>query len=68
MLWAYKIFDIIFLDWFLLTKTHFYQHYFPETRDCKSFKQYGFNKKQQIMKLILFQFIALIFAGIATLF
>ena len=26
-----KAFDIIALDWYLLTKTHFFQHYFPET-------------------------------------
>lgn len=26
-----KAFDIIALDWFLLTKTRFFRHYFPET-------------------------------------
>ena len=66
MQYLLKAFDIIFLDWFLLTKAHFYQHYFPETEACAGYHQFGFNRKQQIGKLVLFPFIALLLAWICT--
>ena len=66
MLYLLKAFDIIFLDWFLLTKAHFYQHYFPETEGCAGYHQFGFNRKQQIGKLVVFPFIALLLAWICT--
>ena len=64
MLYLLKAFDIIFLDWFLLTKAHFYQHYFPETEGCAGYRQFGFNRKQQIGKIVLFPLIALLLARI----
>ena len=67
MLYLLKAFDIIFLDWFLLTRSHFYQHYYPETEGCVSYRQFGFNRKQQIGKIVLFPFVALLLAWICTL-
>ena len=43
-----KVFDIVCLDYFLLTKTYFFQHYFPETEGCEGWKKFGYNRKQQI--------------------
>ena len=37
MLYLLKAFDIICLDWFLLTKSHFFQHYDPETEGCAGY-------------------------------
>ena len=68
ILYLLKAFDIIFLDFFLLTKSHFYQHYYPETEGCAGYRQFGFNRKQQIGKILLFPFVALLFAWICTLF
>ncbi|MCM1326165.1 MAG: hypothetical protein NC094_02500 [Bacteroidales bacterium] len=68
MLYLLKAFDIIFFDWFLLTKSHFFQHYYPETEGCAGYHQFGFNRKEQLMKLILFPFVALLLAWICTLF
>lgn len=68
MLYLLKAFDIIFFDWFLLTKSHFFQHYYPETEGCAGYHQFGFNRKEQITKLILFPFAALLLAWICTLF
>ena len=48
-----KAFDIIFLDYFLLTKTHFFQHYFPETEGCKGWKEFGYNRSQQLCQCIM---------------
>ena len=68
MLYLLKAFDIIFLDWFLLTKSHFFQHYYPETEGCAGYHQFGFNRKQQIGKLVLFPFGALLLAWICMFF
>ena len=27
--------DIVFFDWFILTRTRFFQHFFPETEGCR---------------------------------
>ncbi len=42
-----KAFDIGALDYFLLTKTHFFQHHFPETEGCAGWQDFGYNRKQQ---------------------
>ena len=68
MLYLMKAFDIIFLDWFLLTKAHFYQHYFPETEGCAGYHQFGFNRREQLAQIVRFPFIALLLAWICTLF
>ena len=67
MLWLMKAFDIIFIDYYILSKSHFFQHYFPETEGCAGYKQFGFNRKEQLGQIILFPFIALILAFICTL-
>lgn len=48
-----KAFDIGALDYYLLTKTHFFQHYFPETEGCTGWQDFGYNRKQQIMQSIM---------------
>ena len=68
MLYLEKAFDIIFLDWFLLTKVHFYQHYFPETEGCAGYHQFGFNRKEQLRGILLFPFIAALLAWVCTWF
>ena len=68
MLYLYKAFDMVCFDWLLLTKSHFFQHYYPEIEGCESLEKYGFNLKSQIAKLIAFPFISLLAAWICTLF
>ncbi len=67
MLWLMKAFDIIFIDYYILSKSHFFQHYFPETEGCAGYNQFGFNRKEQLSQIILFPFIALVLAFISTL-
>lgn len=67
MLYLLKAFDIICLDWFLLTKSHFFQHYYPETENCAGYHQFGFNRKEQLMRIILFPFVSLLLAWVCTL-
>ena len=48
-----KAFDILALDWFLLTKTHFFQHYLPETEDCAGWQDFGYNRRQQSRQCVM---------------
>ena len=66
--YIYKAFDIICLDWLLLTKLHFFQHYYPETTGCEGYRNFGFNRKSQLAKIILFPFVSLIASLICRMF
>jgi len=68
ILYIWKAFDIICLDWLLLTKSHFFQHFYPETEGCAGYHQFGFNRKGQIIRIIVFPFVAAALAGICMLF
>lgn len=48
-----KAFDIIALDWFLLTKTRFFQRYFPETEGCAGWQDFGYNRRQQARQCVM---------------
>jgi len=62
-----KVFDIVCLDYVLLTKTHFFQHYFPETEGCIGWKRFGYNRKQQTKQCVSIVIMSLIVAFICTL-
>ena len=61
ILTMYKAYDMIFFDWFLLCKFHFFQHFFPETEPALNGRKYGFNIKSQLLKLLV------IFPGVSAL-
>lgn len=62
-----KAFDILALDWFLLTKTHFFQHYFPETEGCAGWQDFGYNRRQQARQCVMIVIGSAITACIFTL-
>ena len=66
ILYLLKAFDIIALDWYLLTTSHFFQHYYPETEGCKGYHSFGFNWKGQLTRIIIFPFLSLLAAYICT--
>lgn len=66
MLYLWKAFDIICLDWLLLTKSHFFQHYYPETEGCEGYRQFGFNRKEQLVRLAVFPLVAALMALVAV--
>ncbi|MBQ6293917.1 MAG: hypothetical protein IJK77_08625 [Lachnospiraceae bacterium] len=66
MLYLWKAFDIICLDWLLLTRSHFFQRYYPETEGCAGYHQFGFNRKEQITRVVMFPFVAALMAGLAV--
>ena len=62
-----KAFDILALDWFLLTKTHFFQHYFPETEGCAGWQDFGYNRKQQMRQCVMIVLGSAVMAWVFTL-
>jgi hypothetical protein len=62
MLYLWKAFDIVCLDWLLLTKSHFFQHFYPETEGCAGYHSFGFNRKEQLIRLAVFPFAAALMA------
>ena len=69
ILTIYKAYDMIFFDWFLLCKFHFFQHYFPETAPALNGRKYGFNIKSQLLKLlVIFPAMSALAAWICSLF
>lgn len=71
MLEGYKIWDMLFLDNYLLTKSNFFKHYYPETEGCESLKKSGchlYNFKEQILKLlVVFPLVSLAIAELCVL-
>lgn len=62
------VWDMLFLDNYLLTKSNFYQHYYPEIGEYKSLKEFGFNFKEQLLKLLVtFPAISLVIVGLCVL-
>ncbi len=62
MLYLWKAFDIVCLDWLLLTKLRFFQHFYPETEGCAGYNHFGFNRKEQLIRLAVFPFAATLMA------
>ena len=62
-----KAFDIICLDYVLLTKTHFFQHYFPETEGCAGWQDFGYNRRQQDGQCVMILIGSALAAGVFTL-
>jgi len=62
MLYLWKTFDIVCLDWLLLTKSHFFQRFYPETEGCAGYHSFGFNRREQLIRLAVFPFAAALIA------
>lgn len=68
ILYGEKLFDIVCLDYILITKTRFFQHYWPETEGCEGYHQFGYNRKEQLVRLVSYPFVCALLAWICTLF
>ena len=49
----YKVYDMIFFDWFLLCRSHFFQYYGPEVAPVYNCRKYGYNLKSQLLKILV---------------
>lgn len=63
-----KAFDIIALDYILITKTQFFQHSIPETKGCDGCHSFGYNRKEQLTRILTLPSAALLTARVCTLF
>ena len=69
ILTIYKAYDMIFFDYFLLCRFHFFQHYFPETAPALDGRKYGFNIRSQLVKLlVIFPAVSALAAWVCTRF
>ncbi len=66
---VYKLYDMIFFDYFLLCKFRFFQYYFPEVEEVYKNRKYGFNIRSQLLKLlVIFPAASALAAWVCTLF
>ena len=61
-MYGYKVFDILVQDRYIVIKRKYYLRFFPETAGCKSWNDPGFNKSNQMKRLIAFPFVCAIMA------
>ena len=65
----YKLYDMVFFDWFLLCRFRFFQFYYPEVAGVYNGRKYGYNLKSQLLKLlVIFPAASALAAWICTLF
>ena len=65
----YKVYDMIFFDWFLLCRFRFFQHYYPEVAPVYDGRKYGYNIKSQLLKLfVIFPAVSALAAWVCTRF
>lgn len=63
-LYGYKIFDILVQDQYIVIKKKYFLRFFPETADCRSWNDTGFNRSNQMKRLIAFPFVCALLAWI----
>lgn len=67
LLYVMKAFDIIVQDQWLVMTLGYFKKIFPETADCVSWKNRGFNNKNHIIRIIAYPFLCMITAGVFML-
>ena len=65
----YKVYVMLFFDWFLLGRFNFFQYYYPEVESVYNGRKYGYNIKSQLLKLlVIFPAASALAAWICTMF
>ncbi len=54
MLYAMEIYDILFFDWYLLCRSNFFIHFYPELANVDRSHFFGYNKKAHIVHFIVY--------------
>lgn len=52
MSYGVELFRIIAIDFFLMSKSDFFQRRLPETADCEGYKDFGYNRDRQLRGVI----------------
>ena len=54
ILYLMELYDILFFDWYLLCRSNFFPHFYPELKGVVGPHMFGYNKKQHITHFILY--------------
>lgn len=68
MLYCMEIYDIFFFDWFLLCRSNFFPHFYPELKGIVGPHMFGYNRKTHIVHFGIYIPICAAAAWICTLF
>ena len=66
-MYGYKLFDILVQDQYIVITRKYYVQFYPETKECKSWDNRGFNTKNQLIRLIAFPFVCALMAWITLI-
>ena len=68
MLYCMEIYDILFFDWFLLCRSTFFPHFYPELKGIVGPHMFGYNKKTHILHFLIYIPVCVVVSLICTLF
>ena len=68
MLWGLEAYDILFFEFFLLCRSRFFIHYFPEVEKHLGPHLFGYNRKSHIAAALIIPPACLLLSWICTLF
>lgn len=68
MLYIMEVYDICFFDWYLLCRSNFFPHFYPELKGIVGPQQFGYNKKTHIIHFIIYIPASAVLAWVCTLF
>lgn len=67
ILYVYKAYDMICFDFLLMTRSNFFEHYYPELEGVEAYNKYGYNLKSQITRIIVYPLVCAFIAWICTM-
>ena len=67
MLWGLKAYDILFFDYYLLCRSNFFPHYYPEVKELYGPEIFGYNWKSHLVQALLMLAGSFVLAWICTL-
>lgn len=68
MLVALEAYDVVFFDFFLLCRSNFFPHYYPEVKDVIGPHLFGYNKRTHVAHVVIFVAASFVLAYIGILF
>ena len=67
MLYCMEIYDIFFFDWFLLCRSNFFPHFYPELKGIVGPQMFGYNRKAHIRHFVIYLPVCAAAAWLCTL-
>ncbi len=68
MLWGLEAYDILFFDFYLLCRSRFFPHYYPEVEPLLGPHLFGYNRKSHLLAALVIPAACLAASWICTLF